>query len=79
VQVASSSRSQLAMPTNWDALRLTWEAQSISVHWSLSLAEAIVTHLVTRSPHLLELAWSLCLLIRRSSRQDVGEPWTACP
>jgi hypothetical protein len=59
VQVASLSRSQLAMPTNWDALRLTWEAQSISGHWRLSLAEAIVTHLVTRSPHLLELAWSL--------------------
>lgn len=62
-QVASSSRSQLAMLTSWAALRLTWEAQSISVHGRLSLAGVIVTHLVTR-PSYLELAWSPYLLIR---------------
>jgi len=53
------------MPTNWAALRLTWEAQSISVHWRLSLAGVIVTHLVTRSSHLLGLAGSPSVLIRR--------------
>jgi hypothetical protein len=47
-QVASSSRSQLAMRTARAAVSLTWEAWSVDVHWCPSLT-GIVTHLVTRS------------------------------
>ena len=45
---ASSSRSQVAMPTASDAACLTWELPSVSVRWRPLLAVAIVTHLVTR-------------------------------
>ena len=46
--LASSSRSQVAIRTACVAARLTWEAPSVNVRWRPSLAMAIVTHLVTR-------------------------------
>jgi hypothetical protein len=46
--LASSSRSQLAVPTASAGTRLTWEPPSIDVCWCPLLAVTIVTHLVTR-------------------------------
>ncbi len=63
---ASSSRSELTMRTVRTRPPLTCDAPSSTcVHWRLSLAAAIITHLVTRSPRGLRSSWLLDLLIRR--------------
>jgi len=49
LHMASSSRSQVAVPTGSGAARLTWEPPSVNVRWRPLLVMAIVTHLVTRS------------------------------
>ena len=46
--LASSSRSQVAVPTARAAASLAWERPSVSVRWRPLLAVAIVTHLVTQ-------------------------------
>jgi hypothetical protein len=46
--LASSYRSQVAVPTASAAACLTWTRPSVSVRWRPLLAMAIVTHLVTR-------------------------------
>ena len=48
LQVASSSRSQLAMQTAGAVAWLTWEATSVGVLWRPLVATAVVTHIVTR-------------------------------
>jgi len=58
---ASSSRSQVAVPTASAGPRLTWEPPSIDVRWRPLLAVAMVTHLVTR------------LLASRCREQPLGE------
>jgi hypothetical protein len=50
LQVVSSSRSQVIVRPASTAARLSWLGPSVSVHWCLLLAVAIVTHLVTRLP-----------------------------
>ena len=49
VQVASSSRSQLAMRTARAAVSVAWEGTSMEIYWRPSLTATIVSHLVTRS------------------------------
>lgn len=46
--VASSSRSQVAMPTARAATCLAWERLSVSIRGRPLVIVAIVTHLVTR-------------------------------
>ena len=64
---ASSSRSQVAVPTASGAACLTWERPSVSVRWCPLLAVVIVTHLVTRSL----LSGCRARLLRRSSGADL--------
>ena len=62
--LASSSRSQVAVPTASSATCLTWEPLSASVHWRPLLSVVIVTRLVTRPL----VSSSHERLLRRSSR-----------
>jgi hypothetical protein len=59
LDLASSSRSQVAVPTASAATCLAWETLSAKVRWRPWLSVAIVTHLVTQPPSIRAwIPWS---------------------